>query len=192
MFNKNKCILYGMSSLFYWGCSLSHALAETVEHSPLDDHDKDPGLPQMDPEYYTSQIFWILLCFLVLYVLMSKLALPQISETIEKRETMVSSDLDRASELRKETENIKTAYEKALVQADEHAQTFLNNTINELHTDIGKRTHLAAEEINKSIEESLSRLNKEKEEAMKSVNDIAEKLASDIAARFIKSAEKGA
>ncbi|MFZ9416346.1 MAG: hypothetical protein ACO3CS_15980, partial [Alphaproteobacteria bacterium] len=80
------------------------------------------GMPQFDLSRFPSQIFWLGVTFLVLYWVMSKIALPRIGEVLEARANRIGGDLDRASALKAEADQIKAAYEKALGESRAKAQ----------------------------------------------------------------------
>src|ERR1035437_1811555 len=81
----------------------------------------EKGLPQMDTSTYASQLFWLFLCFTALYLLMSKISLPRVEETLERRRSQKEGDLKQASQWNEEAEKVKAAYEKSLAKAQQTA-----------------------------------------------------------------------
>jgi F-type H+-transporting ATPase subunit b len=79
-------------------------------------------MPQLDLSRFPSQIFWLAITFTVLYLIMSKVALPRIGEVLEARADRIGGDLDRASSLKAEADRIRAAYEKALADSRTKAQ----------------------------------------------------------------------
>ena len=75
-----------------------------------------PKLPQLDIETYASQIFWLIVTFIVLYFLVAKIAMPRIAEVLEGRQERIEDDLDKAETLKKEAYlvRVEEGYEKAL------------------------------------------------------------------------------
>jgi F-type H+-transporting ATPase subunit b len=80
------------------------------------------GMPQFDLSRFPSQIFWLGVTFLVLYWVMSKVALPRIGEVLDARANRIGGDLDRAAALKAEADQIRAAYEKALGESRAKAQ----------------------------------------------------------------------
>ena len=84
-------------------------------------------MPQFEPSSFASQIFWLVVSFGLLYLLMSKIALPRIADILEVRQDRIAADLDRAEALRREAEEARAAYELALSDARSEAQKLLEN-----------------------------------------------------------------
>jgi F-type H+-transporting ATPase subunit b len=84
------------------------------------------SFPPFQKETYPSQLFWLVLTFIALYLLMSRIALPRIGGIIAAREGRVSADLGEAQRLKGESEDAIAAYEKSLAEARGRAQTLAN------------------------------------------------------------------
>src|SRR3954466_10145977 len=80
------------------------------------------GMPQLDPHDFAPQLVWLVITFVVLYLVMSKLAVPAISETLDKRQARIQGDLDAAEKASEETRALVAAYEKRLADAREQAR----------------------------------------------------------------------
>ena len=70
------------------------------------------GMPQLNPEYWISQIFWLIIVFTSLYIILSKIFLPKISDSLETRKSQVLQNLDQAEKFRKESEKKNTRIRK--------------------------------------------------------------------------------
>ncbi len=79
-------------------------------------------MPQLDPSTYTSQLFWLVVTFVVLYFILAKLILPQIGETLDRRQAHIDHDLERATDLQTEAKDVLQTYEAELAQARNKAQ----------------------------------------------------------------------
>jgi F-type H+-transporting ATPase subunit b len=99
---------------------------ETVEHIPSGEHGK--GFPPFDGKTFPSQLLWLALVFIALYVLMSRVALPRIGSIIENRRSRIDGDLAEAQNLKGQSDAAIAAHEKALSDARGRAQTLANET----------------------------------------------------------------
>jgi F-type H+-transporting ATPase subunit b len=84
--------------------------------------------PPFQGETFPSQIFWLVICFVALYLLLSRVALPRLGRAIDERRGKIEGDLDAASRLRNDSEAAQTAYEKALADARAKAQALASET----------------------------------------------------------------
>lgn len=99
---------------------MSNTTAEThVETSK-------PGMPQLDPTYFASQIFWLGATFVVMYVVMAKLVIPRIGRVIESREAKIASDIAAAQTAKADAQAAIAAYEKDLAAARDAANTAIS------------------------------------------------------------------
>ena len=94
------------------------------------------GMPQLNFHDYAPQLFWLAVTFIILYVLMSKVALPQIGDVLATREQRIASDLDCAGALKAEAEAALAAYEKGLAEARARA----TETVRQTEAAMAKRT----------------------------------------------------
>ena len=74
-------------------------------------------MPQLNPEFWISQIFWLIITFGVLYVILSKLILPKISKNLESRKSQISDNIEAADKQRKESEDKIKEYEEIINQS---------------------------------------------------------------------------
>ena len=93
---------------------------ESVEHIPSAEHGR--GFPPFDSTTFASQLLWLALTFIALYLLMSRLALPRIGAILETRRQRVEGDLAEAQRLKDQSDAAIAAHEKALAEARGRAQ----------------------------------------------------------------------
>jgi len=86
----------------------------------------DEGMPQLNPDYWISQIFWVMLIFGTLYVILWKVILPKINENLENRKSQILADLDEAQELKNQSEKKISEYNMILSKARQDAKKILD------------------------------------------------------------------
>src|SRR5258706_7789684 len=98
----------------------------SVEHIPGSERGK--GFPPFDAHTFASQLFWLALAFIALYLLMSRIALPRIGSILEARRQRIQDDLAEARRFKDGSDAAIAAHEKALAEARGRAQTLANET----------------------------------------------------------------
>jgi len=116
------------------------------------------GMPQFDLSRFPSQIFWLAVTFLVLYWIMSKVALPRIGDVLEARANRIGSDLDRAASLKGEADRIRAAYEKTLAESRAKAQEVGRATESALARDAAARQAAVGTDLTARIRDAESRI----------------------------------
>ena len=143
------------------------------------------GMPQLNPEFWFSQIFWLIITFGFMFVVLSKLVLPKISENLETRKAQILENIEAAEKQREESDNKLKEYEKLILNSKNEAKDFFNKAREEILKDIDiKRENLEKEineEINKVEKEILDLKNKSPEKIRK----IAIDASSDIVKQLI-------
>jgi len=86
------------------------------------------AFPPFQSEHFPSQLLWLAFSFILLYVLMSKIALPRIGSILEDRSRRISDDLAAAERLKEQSDAAHTAYDKALADARSRAQGIASST----------------------------------------------------------------
>jgi F-type H+-transporting ATPase subunit b len=138
------------------------------------------AFPPMDAQSFPSQIFWLVVFFGLLYLLMSKLALPRMAAVLQDRHKTLESDLSKASALKDETEAAIKSYEKALADARAKAQGIAAETRARMTAEVeGERSKLETS-VAAKIAAAETRIAGLKEQAMKDVGEVAAETAADI------------
>lgn len=135
--------------------------------------EKSGGLPQLDTTTFASQIFWLVVAIVVLYWLMSNIALPRIASALEERADAIADDLDRAEELKRKAEDAEAAYEQALKDARAKAQAISAETRAEIQAEVDAAIAKADAEIAARAAEGEKRIAEIREGAMASVTEVA-------------------
>lgn len=131
------------------------------------------GLPQLDFTTWPTQIFWLVVALVALYQLMTKIALPRISSTLEERADAIADDLDKADEFQRRAEEAEQAYQHALTDARAKAQAIAAETRAEIQKDVEAATAKADAEIAARTAESETRIQEIRDSAMASVEQVA-------------------
>ncbi|WDI32297.1 hypothetical protein PUV54_03710 [Hyphococcus flavus] len=131
------------------------------------------GLPQLDPAWWPSQLFWLVLTFGVLYWLMAGRFLPSLGGAIEERRDRIADDLDKASEFKREADEAEAAYNKALADARAKAQGIAADTRGEVDKEIAELQAETNEALDKQLEAAEARITKMKTDAAAKVREAA-------------------
>jgi F-type H+-transporting ATPase subunit b len=138
------------------------------------------AFPPMDATTFPSQIFWLVVFFGLLYLLMSRLALPKMAAVLANRHKTIESDLARASALKNETEAAIQAYEKALADARAKAQGIAAETRAKMSAEMDAERAGLEKKIGAKTAEAESRIATAKAQAMKDVGEVAAETAAEI------------
>jgi len=146
------------------------------------------GFPPFQKETFASQLFWLVIAFVLLYVLMSKIALPRVGSIIDARRSRIDGDLAAANELKTSADTAMAAYEKSLTEARGRAQTIGNETRDRLNAEAEKSRKALDEQLNVKLAEAEKTIAATKTAAMSNVRSIATDAASAIVTRLIGTA----
>jgi F-type H+-transporting ATPase subunit b len=138
------------------------------------------AFPPMDATTFPSQIFWLVIFFGLLYLLMSRLALPKMAAVLEKRHRTIEGDLARATALKNETEGAIQAYEKALADARAKAQAIAAETRAKMNAEMDAERAALESKISAKTAEAEQRIATAKASAMKDVAEVAAETAAEI------------
>ena len=144
-----------------------------------------PPFPPFIKETFASQLFWLALCFVLLYVLMAKVALPRVGEILQARRERIAADLAEAQRHKEESEAAMAAYEKALADARNRAQSIANATRDELMAEAETARKLLESELNAKLAEAERTIAATKLAAMSNVRGVAIEAAQAIVQRLI-------
>jgi F-type H+-transporting ATPase subunit b len=158
---------------------------QDVIEGPAEVEHAATGLPQLNFETWPSQIFWLLVALVVLYYLMSRIALPRIASVLEERADAIAGDLDRAEELKRKAEEAEAAYRQALAEARSNAQAIAAETRAEIQKEIDAATERADAEISARTAESERRIAEIRESAIQNVRQVAEEAAIAVVDRIM-------
>lgn len=166
--------------------TLAHGVGAALSVSAM--AASEPGeakLPQLDIQTYPSQIFWLIIAFIVLYFLVSKIAVPRISEVLSEREERIADDLDKAETLSKEAEQVRAEYEKALGEARDKAHAATREA-QEAAAKSGAALEAEAQaKISGMLKDAETRIAAARAEAVGNVRSVARDVAGDAVSKLI-------
>lgn len=136
------------------------------------------GLPQLDTSTYPSQLFWLAVCFVVLYLVMWRISLPRVGETLENRRVQKDGDLAAASASNEEAEKVKVEYERMLAKARSNAVATVTTAERSVSAKLSEEEAAFADKARKRLTEVEQNIAKAKTDALKSVSDIAAEIAA--------------
>ncbi|MEQ8331965.1 F0F1 ATP synthase subunit B' [Nisaea sp.] len=142
-------------------------------------------LPQLDVGTFPTQVFWLFVTFIVLYIAMAKVAIPRIEYVLEERHSRIAEDLDKAGKLKADADEVQANYEKALADARGSAQKLIAKTKDDAS---GKNAKAEAEADAASavqIKEAEARIEEARTEALANVKDVVSDVAGDAVAKLI-------
>ncbi|MBI4274742.1 MAG: F0F1 ATP synthase subunit B [Rhizobiales bacterium] len=158
----------------------------STEHVPASGHGR--SFPPFDATTFASQLFWLAIAFVVLYLLMSRLALPRVSAIIAARQGRIAGDLAEAEKLKGKTEAALAAYEKTLAEARADAQSIAGQTRDRLMAQSDKSRKALEAKLNEKLVQAEKTIAATKSAAMANVRGIATDAATAIVQQLIGAA----
>ena len=143
------------------------------------------GMPQLNPEFWISQIFWLTLTFGVLYVVLSKLILPKISANLESRKSQISDNIGAADKQREESETKLKEYEEIIFKSKNEAKSIYNQAREKALKDIKAKSEVLDKQINEEIKKAEDEINQLRKVAPTKINKIAIETASELTQKLI-------
>jgi len=143
------------------------------------------GMPQLNPEFWFSQIFWLIITFGILFITLSKLILPKISETLEVRKSQISENIEAAEKEREESENKIKEYEKIILDSKTEAKNYFNKAREKILKDIDKKKEMIESEINEEINKAEIEISEFVSNSPEKINKIAAETSSDLIKQLI-------
>ena len=159
-------------------CYLSLIIATLAIRSDL--FAAEAGMPQLDPTYWASQAFWLILTFTVLYISIAKLYLPKIKNNLDDRENKIKDDLDAANKFKDLSELKLKEYEKILENSKKEVIKIHLDSKNKLDKDIQTKKDMMDKEIETEITKAQQEINELKKNSILDIQNISKDLASNI------------
>ena len=141
-------------------------------------------MPQLNVHDFAPQLIWLAISFVALYLIMSRLALPEIGKVLDARKGRIADDLGEAARLRDATQEAITNYEQALSAAKARAQGIARTARDEITAEIGKQRAETDAQIAGRMADAEASITTLKEAAMSHIGEIAADTAEALVARF--------
>ena len=140
----------------------------------------EAGMPQLDPTYWASQAFWLILIFIILYISIAKFYLPKIKNNLDNRENKIKDDLDDANKFKELSEAKFKEYEKILEDAKKEVVKIHLDQKNLLDKDIQSKKATIEKEIENEILKAQKEIDELKKSSLSDIRGISENIASSI------------
>ena len=143
------------------------------------------GMPQLDPEFWFSQIFWLVITFGILYLVLSKLILPKISDNLETRKSQVLDNLELAEKQRNDSETKLKEFDNIILKSKIDAKNLFNESRKKLLNDINNKRQKLEKEIDEELKIVETDIEELKKKSPDKINKIAVETSSDLINQLI-------
>ncbi len=145
----------------------------------------EAGMPQLNPEFWAAQIFWLILTFSSLYLIIWKVFLPKITLSIENRKSRVVNDLDEAQKLKENAEKKLNEYNKIIEESKKEAKKIIEDNKKKLDRDIKNKKHKFNDEIEKELMAAEKEIKDLKKSSISNINNIAAETSAEVIKQII-------
>ena len=140
----------------------------------------EAGMPQLDPTYWASQVFWLTIIFSAIYFLIAKIFVPKIKGNIDARESQIRKDIDEANSLKEEADKKLRKYNSLIDEAKLEARKILSEGQKKINEDIQTKKEQIEKDIQKETLGATKEIEKFKINSLNKVNIISEEIISEI------------
>ena len=143
------------------------------------------GMPQLNPEFWVSQIFWLTLTFGILYIFLSKLILPKISANLEMRKSQIQENIEAADKQRKSSEAKLKEYDDIILKSKLEAKNIFKDARDNLFKEINLKKETLDKQIDAEIKKAEQEIEVLKRSAPEKINKIAIETTSELLIKLI-------
>ena len=140
------------------------------------------GMPQLNPEFWISQIFWLIITFGILFIVLTKVILPKISDNLENRKSQILENIETADKQKEESQKKIDEYEKIILDSKLKAKNHFNEAREKILDNINKKR--AA--LEKDLDQEIDGVEKELSDLRNKSGEKINKIAADTSAELIK------
>ena len=148
--------------------------------SCVDSYGSAIGMPQLCFEWFPNQIFWLVLTLVVIFLVLSRIALPRIASVLAERQGTITNDIAAAENLKAKALEAEDAYNKALADARAEAQNIVAGAKAEIQADLNVAIAKADSEIAAKTSESEAAIAEIRAGALASVEEVAKDTAAEL------------
>ena len=145
----------------------------------------ETGMPQLNPEFWAAQIFWLILIFSSLYFIIWKIFLPRITYGIENRKFRIVNDLDEAQKLKENAEKKLNEYNEIIEKSKKEAIKIIENSKKKLDRDIEKKKQNFTDEIEKELVAAEKEIKDLKKSSISNISNIAAETSAEVIKQII-------
>ncbi|MEM6480201.1 MAG: F0F1 ATP synthase subunit B' [Pseudomonadota bacterium] len=138
------------------------------------------GMPQLCPGWFSNQIFWLVVTLVVVFLILSRIALPRIAGILAERQGTITNDLAAAEDFKAKAEAAEEAYQKALADARAEAQAIITQTKAEIKAELEAATKKADAEISARTADSEAKIAEIREGALESIKAVSKDTAKEL------------
>ena len=128
-------------------------------------------MPQLDPEFFVSQLFWLFIFFSFLLIFLWRVSLPRIANVLEKRQNKIDDDLSSAKELQEKAKDIEIKINQQINDAKLETDKNLKLTISSLEENVSSKLALLDKELDEKISKSEVEILKNKDDQLSNINN---------------------
>ena len=143
------------------------------------------GMPQLNPEFWISQIFWLTLTFGILYIILSKLILPKISANLELRKSQIQENIEAAEKQRESCESKLKEYDQIILKTKLEAKNIFKDARDKALKDINSKKEVLDNQIDVEIKKAEQEIELLRKGALEKINKIAIETSSEIIQKLI-------
>ena len=143
------------------------------------------GMPQLNPEFWISQIFWLTLTFGILYVVLSKLILPKISANLELRKSQIQENIEAAEKQRESSDSKLKEYDEIVLKSKLEAKNIFKDSREKVIKDIGSKKEILDKQIDEEIKKAEKEIELLKKSSPEKINKIAIETSSELVKKLI-------
>jgi F-type H+-transporting ATPase subunit b len=145
----------------------------------------EAGMPQLNPEFWPSQIFWLILIFSSLYLIIWKIFLPKITYSIENRKSKIVNDLNETQKLKEKAEKKLSEYKKIIENSNKEAKKIIEDNRKRLDRDIEIKKNKFHEDIDKELQVVEKEIINLKQSSLLNISKIATEITSEVMKQII-------
>tara|TARA_B100001123_G_scaffold166788_1_gene192090 strand:+ start:184 stop:774 length:591 start_codon:yes stop_codon:yes gene_type:complete len=143
------------------------------------------GMPQLNPEFWISQIVWLVITFGILFIVLSKFILPKISDNLETRKSQILENIENAEKQREESEKKLKEFDKIIIESKNKAKNLFNDARQKVLDDVNKKKAALEKNIDDEVNAAEQEIDQLKKSSQEKITKIAIETSSDLVKKLI-------